>query len=377
MINQGLVENFKKAMPMLELLSPVKNVEASIFQMVDIDKTVMGVRYQHPVLIYRPTDEMLDYVAVWLSEFQYNTSKTYAVILRRFCTYLATKENPFDPEMLLSFWNYIDVDGIKAWKTYIITKKYRAKKASPIPSTIDREAQIVADFLHWVKNDMGLKTVWDGNLKRVAKAKALHHDMLKGIAGPNEREVVQIDAHVAFAPEDEDYPVEGLARRSQSKAHEYLHDEQIPTVINAFPDPVYKYICFTGYITGLRNFEVLGVPYWRSYLDGTVFDSDPNKIMQRLDEKNLVLKVLGKGDKLRLVKVPAKSWLTIMENWAPLYHERKKMYEAKTGEKLSLSTLWLDKRGNPIYCAYSGLSGRRIRQHPDSVPATSGHLSGS
>jgi len=30
-----------------------------------------------------------------------------------------------------------------------------------------------------------------------------------------------------------------------------------------------------------------------------------------------------------------------------------------------------------IIDAYSGLSGRRIRQHPDSVPATSGHLSGS
>jgi len=322
------------------------------FKVVDIDAIVMGTRYQHAVLIYEPKEQVLSYPAVWLSGIGgYKTGVEYAKILQRFCGYLAQCPFSSDEEMLLSFWRYITVDTIKAWKSHRIQKKYRESKISPSNETIDREARIVSKFLDWVKFDKGLNTLWDGNRKIIKKAKAIHNDFLKGIAEPREKEVVAVNTRVSICPDNKDYPLEGLARKRQGHPHEYLHDEQISTLIHAFPDKVYKYISLAGYVTGLRDAEVLAVPYWHTYVDGTVFTSDPNLIMERLNEKVMILKVLGKGKKLRNVKVGTEAWLKIMESWAPLYFERKKKYENRTGQALPLNILWLDKSGYPIYCS--------------------------
>ncbi len=329
----------------LRLMNPSK------FKIIDLDTKVMGTRYQHAVLIYEPKEQLLSYPAVWLSgQGGYKTGIEYAKVLQRFCNYLA--EGPFssDEEMLLSFWLYVTVDAIKAWKNYRIEKKYLERKVSPAFETIDREARIVCNFLDWVSFDKGVNTLWDGKRKTVIRARAIHNDFLRGIAGPQKREVVDVNTRVSVFPDNDDYPVEGLARKRQSKLHEYLPDQHMPILLNAFPDEVYKYICLTAYITGLRDFEVLAVPYWRLYEDGTEFTSDPDQIRARINKKLMSLKVLGKGKKMREVKVDVNSWFKIMESWSPLYLERKRKFENKTGLELPLNILWLDKLGDPIYC---------------------------
>ncbi|WP_378954573.1 hypothetical protein [Pelosinus sp. sgz500959] len=322
----------------------------SKFRIEDIDEKVLGSRYQHVVLIYEPREEILSYPAIWLSEHGYTTGFEYAKILQRFCNYLADGPWSSDEVMLLSFWRFTTANSIKAWKTKRIEKKYAEGKVSPSIGTIDREGSIICKFLDWVKFEKKVNTLWDGNRKTVTKARAIHNDLLRGIAGPKSKEVVDVNTNVSFSPDSEDYPIEGLAKRQQTKPHEYLHDSQLGDLFRAFPDVVYKYIGLIAYITGVRDFEVLGIPYWRTDRDGNVFISDPNLIRERLNEETIILKVLGKGKKLRNVKIDMKSWLEIMESWSPIYEERKKLYEKKTGEKLPLHILWLDKSGNPIYC---------------------------
>jgi integrase len=327
------------------------------FKIVNIDATIKGVRHQHAVLVYIPKKHLLSYLTIWLGKHTYKTGKEYAKVFQRFCSYLAN--NRFtDEEMLLSFWRYIMVEEIIAWKTYRILEKYDKNKVSPSLATIDREAHIVCEFLDWVKWDKCLNTLWDGKRKTIRQAKQIHSDILRGISGPKEIEVVDVDLNVSTFPDNKDYPAEGLAKKLQSRPHEYLHDKQVSIVISAFSDKVFKFISLLCYLTGLRPFEALAVPYWHTYQDGTVFVSDPHLIRKRLaeDEKEgrkikvMTLKVLGKGKKERLVTVDTESWLSIMEAWAPLYQERKEKYEDRTGEALPLSILWLDKSGTPIWC---------------------------
>lgn len=321
------------------------------FVLEDIDTTVLETRYQHAVLIYKPQEQLLSYPSVWLSEQRsYKTGIEYAKILQRFCNYLTTLPFFSNEENILSFWHYTTVETIKAWKTFRIQKKYNENRISPAFETIDREARIVCLFLDWVKFDKNVDTLWNGKRKTIIKARAIHNDFLHGIVGPKSREVVDVNLTVSFSPGNKDYPIEGLARRRQSKPHEYLYDEQILVLINSFPDNVFKYICLTAYISGLRDFEVLGIPYWSIYETGKTFVSDPNLLKPIFNDKYIMLPVLGKGKKLREVKFDIFSWYKIMESWAPLYLERKKIYENKTGHKLPLNILWLDKSGDPIYC---------------------------
>jgi integrase len=327
---------------------------------------------------------LLDFPAIWLGEQKcYGTAKTRAKSLQRFSGF-SEKKFKYDEKVFLKWWMYVDTAVIKEWKASRIIKRIQEKSATPSDIHIDRDAKVVCKFLNWIKHTKNVRSaLWDGNLKTVImKSKNLAAEMLRGIISPSSMEVLDDTTNVSSYSVDTDVPFEGFAKRKQSEAHEYLTNEEMSVLCNSFPDKVYKHISLTGYITGLRTREVIAVPCRHEYADGSSFTANPVNIRQRIAEiekkniqilaeheeqnkkriqagqapkkkpvlkmRTIILKVLGKGRKLRRVTFNLDAWLKIMESWWPLYIERKKLYEKQYGA-LPLNVLWLDKKGNPIY----------------------------
>lgn len=335
----------------------------------DIDVMVPEARRQHKILVYQPRLETLSYVNEWLAKAPSgNTAYQYAKIMMRFCNYLAenvynTKENE---NMILEFWLYADTRTLKAWKTHRIMARNSSRKpdgsrvSSPSNGTIDDEANRVAEFLDWVKNDMLVGTLWDGGRKKIRSAKAVER-WLRGIVGAKEIEVVDANTNVFFNDYDGDsepIPVEALAKRKQSSPDEYLYDDQMKQLMDAFTDKVYACIALTGYLVGVRPHEVLAIPWLHmdpdldrafsgdvGYLQDCIRECPPEK----RDALEIPLKIVGKGDKLRTVMFPAKGWLDIMSIWEDLRGERKKAYKKLYGKECPDWILWLTKKGEPLY----------------------------
>jgi integrase len=175
--------------------------------------------------------------------------------------------------------------------------------------------------------------------------------LLKGIIGPIETEVLETNLTVHNNPKP-GTPVKVLAKRHQSKPHDYLYGDQIKRFIHAFPDPVWKHVCLTTYLTGIRDHEVLAIPRYVRYKNGAYFTSIPAQIAERIakGETTQTLEVLGKGKKDRKVIFPLKAWLEIMIDYEKLYKVRAQKYLAKTGNKPELHLLWFNKIGKELYC---------------------------
>lgn len=326
---------------------------------------------RHPIVVYVPCLRSLSYVNEWLGQApSVGTSLQYAKILQRFCNYLAKHmyKGKEDEEMLLEFWLYANCDTLIAWKTHRLMTRNISRRpdgsrvSKPSNRTVDRESDVVSVFLDWVKNEMKLKTNWDGSRKTIKAAKSLEEAWLTGIVGVGEREVVVANTN-ANVPPDDDYnnplPPEAHAKRSQDDSYNYLYDDQIAQLIEAFPDKVYGCIALAGYLTGVRSHEAMAIPWHHVHLEtNTVFSGDPGYLMDcirecpsdKRDGLELSLKILGKGGKDRTVKFPAMAWLTLMNFWQPLRNERKKLYKARTGQELPNSILWVKKDGEALYC---------------------------
>lgn len=346
---------------------------------------VFGTIYEHKIVMYQPESYLLDYPAVYLSRFTYKTGERYAGSLQRFSNYLAEQVYLYDKEVLLTWWLYIDLSKIREWKTNRILERILAKSSVPSNRHIDRDALDICKFMTWIKHpdEMNISWArWDGSKKTiVTKSHSLETNMLKGMVGPRTREVFSGDTLVQIHTDEDAVPIEGFADSIQDKPFAYLEIDQFRFVCNAFPDVVYKFIAMTGSITGVRTHEVLAIPRQVRYNDGSSFTAEPHQIRRLVAEiekynlsnkeeidrrneqhinaenkftsvpklKGMMLKVLGKRQKLREVQVNLDSWLMIMEAWWPIYNARKKLYEAKYGE-IPLKYLWLNKKGEPIYC---------------------------
>lgn len=336
-----------------------------MFEITTIDADFLGEKCYHAGLLYRPLERILVIPSMWLgSHDNANTGKTYAKVLRQFGNYLAKiihKE-----ETLLEFWSYVGENQIKAWKSHRINSRKMTNSLSPTDKTIDDHGHVVAQFLLWVKEDRKKKCIFEGrSIVTVKNIKSEH--LLKGMIGPVEREEMRTNLSVNHKPAP-GTPVEVLAKRHQSKAHEYLFGDQIKRFIHAFPDKVWTFVCLTTYLTGLRNHEVLAVPRFVRYKHG-YFTSIPEDIAKRIanGETTQILKVLGKGKKDRDVVFPLKAWLEIMTAYEPFYQERVKKFRDATGEIPELHLLWFNKLGEARYC----LPGDQLNYETYRGPLTS------
>jgi len=236
-----------------------------------------------------------------------------------------------------------------------------SRVSKPAGGTVNHEADVVCIFLDWVKHDMHVSSLWNGNRKTITSADSIQKQWLAGIVSTGTREVVDVNANVFFGDDEdrEPLPVEAHGKRSQRDTYQYLYDDQMALLVAAFPDPVYALIALTGYLTGVRPHEALAIPWY--VIDEkteTVFSGDPGYLKDcirqcqpdKRDSLQISLRILGKGKKIRTVKFPAVGWLALIKKWEPLRKVRKELYKKREGKECPDWILWLDKKGEPLYC---------------------------
>jgi len=324
--------------------------------MFDIIKTNAidhdSVQHIRPALVYTPAMRILDYPYVWVCTFlEFSTADSYLHILRRLLMYLAERPvKPFDAEGLCKFWRYVTAGDIRAWQQFRL-KTRRVKKGSASWETVTREAEIVVQFLHYVSK-LGVTMLYSPTEKTVLTRTQAEDCMLKGIVDVRKAKKVLDYKDIRVAQPDyetEDYDVdEEESQLDPSTNFDHLLDHQIDLACSKFHDKVFEVITLAGLHTGLRNFEILGIPFRTAKGE---FTSDPVALAKKLKagKKTMELTIKGKGSKTRTIPVCVETWMGIMKLWWPIYKVRKKMFQ-KTGKELPLQVLWITKDLTPLYC---------------------------
>ena len=315
-----------------------------------------GLKHTRPTLVYEgKVLRVLDYPYVWACSFvEFNTSEEYTKILRRFAIFMLRRPvKPFDEDTILDFWLYVTAGDIKAWQQFRVDERIISGKGAQW-DTIVREAEIVTQFLYFVSKS-GERMLFNPRAKAALTRAVAEDSMLRGMVAARkvteviDYEDIRIPLPVAGerdASDDDlyhdDYPI-------LQNNFGYLPSFQIDLAMELFVDPLYVAISLAGMHTGLRDFEVLGIPVMTA---GLKFASSPSMLrnMLRKGQDEMMLEVRGKGSKIREVPFDVRTWLSIMEFWWPEFDRRKRHYKETTGKDLPAKVLWINKQLQPIYC---------------------------
>lgn len=310
-----------------------------------------------PTLVYTPTGKVLDLPYLFsCSQEKYNTSWTYLHRLKNFMVYLLKRpEEPFDIDLALEFWSYVEPGDIKKWQIHRYDQRRFNKKMADWP-TITLEAETVYLFMHFASGyGTRMLHVPTTCMKSVRSGAA--GGMLEGIKASHVlKEVVDYAPIKIAKPKFEnDYEIDDLEFEEDEvklpNDFRYLPAHQIGLAIELFPDRVYEWISAAALHTGLRPFELLSMP---TITPGRHFVCDPamlrNKI--RRGEEEMIFKVTdGKGGKPREIPIDLKVWLDIMERWWPELQRRIKRYKETEGKDMPFPrTLWINAELQPLYC---------------------------
>jgi hypothetical protein len=324
-----------------------------------------GVNYTRPTLQYK--GKVLDYPYVWACSFEeFNTSEEYLKILRRFAFYLLKRTiNPFDENGIADFWLYVTAGDIKNWQQARMETLRTSKKGAKW-NTVVREAEIVTQFLHFVSG-RGESMNFRPNTKTILNRAEAEDSILSGMMPARKKKDVvdykDIRIPRPIVSEEDAESDDQYLDNDQLLENNfgYLPSFQIDLAIELFPDPVYVAISLAGQHTGLRDFEVLGIPVMTA---GRTFVSSPIMLRRKLrsGHMEMILSVKGKGSEPRNVPFDIETWLGIMDFWWPEFQDRKRRYKETTGTDLPASVLWITKQLEPIYCK------------PDNKPSHKGPL---
>lgn len=322
-----------------------------MFEIIVIDANLNGKRLYHPGLVYRPAERVMYLPSKWASTFQNNnTARNYLKILKSFCRFLVTqiqdKENL--TEIITNFERSVDKHKIETWMEYRISRREATGKASPTDDTIEKDARFVGLYLVWAKDHLAKQKItipYNGGNKKTYKVKRRRTDVYYGIKEDIEIERIEQEIHVSYRPTPST-SAKTLARRTQTKGHEYLTESELGIFFASFYDKLYSIIAMTSYHTGMRPHEILAIPRMVQYSPSTFFTSDPSEIRRLIanGQEEITYRCLGKGKKLRDVKFVLKEWLIIMDGYEPIYQKRRNHYrKTHKGEDLPLHYLWLSK----------------------------------
>ena len=324
-----------------------------MFKIVDIEaRDSDNIRHLRPGIVYEPLERVLDLPYAWVCSIgEYRSAETYAGIIRRFINYLLSRPiDPFDEKIIQNFWTYVTASDIRKWQQYRRDKLLTNKKGAS-HETIKKEAETLVQFLLYA-HESGEKMLYNPKIKNVIIKTRFQDDFLEGIRSPT-KERQKIDYSDIHLPEEIDTESNDDLQEDFDylpNNYSYLPPHQINLALELFKDEVYQCISLAALHTGLRNFELLGIPVMTA---GLGFVCNPIQLKARLDrgETTQILNVKGKGSKIREDGIPfdIETWLEIMNIWWPVYNFRKNQYEANHGE-LNPNVLWITKSLTPLYC---------------------------
>jgi integrase len=189
----------------------------------------------------------------------------------------------------------------------------------------------VLGFCHWL-NLNGYVTNVEVKLKTwVANFKS--DDMLNYI---QRKEQNKIDSSTIRVLDKE---------RRQKRLKSLILTEEIRELIDAFSDPVYAEMFRLSLGTALRPSELCNFPYYGTGRNSHIM---PYSSMYK-NGKTVEYTTVGKGNKVRTIKVNIKDLESLERNYIkPYYRERAKKFEKHFGHAPPLSLLFLNKKGMPI-----------------------------
>lgn len=258
------------------------------------------------------------------------TSKRYATLIKKFYEFLSQlpryrSVNPGDYH-----YHVINAD-LRKWQVYRQTRRVMLNRVHPSSKTIYDDACVVFNFFRWLHENniptgvkIRLKT-WVANFK-------------------DRRMLSYIEKKAKTALDTSSIRVLDREAR-QTRPTRLISNRDIVTLLNCYPDRVYKVIFNFALATAMRPMELVKFPYMgtgknRHILPYSEMDSEP---------KTFTYEVLGKGSKLRDIIIPAYALSMIDSEYTKTeYPTRAKLYRQKFGKKCPLSTLFLTDEGMPV-----------------------------
>jgi len=308
-------------------------------------------KFYHPCLIFKPKELVLIYPAIYSKEQQGNgTAKKYLKVLQRFCQWyqgqIQSKHNL--DQCIAQFERLVTVSDLERWMSH---RELNRIGMSPTDAHIEQDAKDVARFLDWAKvrlKRLGVIVAFEGAYKVKKLVNLRITDMYKGMQGPIEVEIVDFRSALKRKPALGENPRKHARIRQRTMGHNYLTAEELGIFFDSFADDLYRFICMTGYHTGLRPSEVLSIPrfimYDRTHNGLNYFTSDPVTLgsLMAKGHKHIYLWVEGKGSKLRKVKFVIKQWQAIMYAYEnTIFRDRRELWKKLNCKDLPLDYLWL------------------------------------
>lgn len=295
----------------------------------------LGQKVRHYILMAKERDVwvLLSHANLYLRKTTISSIKTsgrYSSVISMFYRYLSSL-NKYANISVAHYHALFDNDDIQRWQLARQRARVETGRASPSSETIFDDAKLVLGFCHWLNNNgyvtgvaVKVKT-WVANFKSDGMLNYLQRN-----------EQITIDSATIKVLDKE---------RRQRQAKSLITNDEIHQLMNNFADPVYREMFRLSLGTAMRPAELCAFPYLGAGSNAHIMPySSMTKVGSTVDYT-----VLGKGNKLRTIKVNIKDLESLEKNYiAPFYRKRAEIYEKRFGKKPPLSVLFLSKKGIPV-----------------------------
>ena len=320
-------------------------------KLITIDGEYRNHRLYHPGLVYEPTEQVMFMVTRYAGTFgNTGTAKRYLKVLASFCRHFSKRmwEASDVQEIIENFERYTHRNHILEWMSARADKRELNGASSPTDKTIEKDAVIIGNYLHWAKDELkkkGIPIPYDGGKLTIREVQLdKKRNFYAGVRDKIEVEKIDHGLYLSRKPTPGTDP-QVIAKRSQKNGHNYLKPEELQIFLTSFTDPVWSIAALTAYQTGLRPHELLAVPRYAQYKDGGYFTADPTDLrrLKAMGKDRLIYRCYGKGKKFREVIFRIDDWISTMDLYEPIIRQRKEYFKRATGEDLAPHILWLTK----------------------------------
>ena len=225
-----------------------------------------------------------------------NTSKRYANILAQFYSYLSTDEKFRDIE-ISKYHVLTDNRDIRKWQIYRQIKRVQKQSNKPTSKTIFEDAKIILHYFKWLHNSGYVTNVSIEHKNWIANFK-------------NQRMLNYIQQTAKQVIDAKNIKVLDKERR-QSSSKSLITNEEIKALINAYTDPAYSALFKLSLGTGMRPIELVQFPYLGNGENKHIM---PYSEMDK-DNPTIGFEVIGKGKKLRTVRINIKDLKELDNTW--------------------------------------------------------------
>ncbi|MBV6825706.1 hypothetical protein [Pseudomonas sp. PD9R] len=295
----------------------------------------LEIEVKHYVLIadYKNKKILLSVPNLYLYErtrSSLQTSRRYALIISMFYRFLATRK-AYKHLAPGDYHAVVQNKDIRHWQIHRQENRVKNNSSSPTSETIFEDAKIALNFFAWVQ-----KSGFTTNIKIELE------DWIANFKNSNLLNYIKRKAGVRISSD----PIRALDREaSQKKPHSLITNQEIKTLLGIYPDKVYSVIFLFGLATAMRPMEISVFPLYGNGKNKHIL---PYSSMPE-DTNKFTYTVLGKGNKLRDIVIPAYALKDLEENYIKTeYTARKKKYKEKFGTPCPPSILFLNSEGDPV-----------------------------